>query len=82
MWSQRSRRVRQPVRTGIDGTFRFGNVIAGDYLLAALPDFDFNDVFKPEYLEQVPASAMRITMGEGEKKVQNLKIAGGQREQR
>ena len=66
------------MRTGIDGTFKFTNVIAGDYLLAALPDFEMNDIYKPEYLEQVAASAMKITIGEGEKKVQNLKIAGGQ----
>ena len=77
MWSQRSRRIRQPVRTGLDGTFKFTQLVPGEYLLAALPDFDFNDIYKPEYLEQVAASAMKITIGEGEKKVQNLKIAGG-----
>ena len=77
MWSQTSRRIRQPVRPANDGGFKFANVLAGEYFLAALSDFDMADVFKPEFLEQVAAVAMKITIAEGEKKVQDLKISGG-----
>lgn len=79
MWSQTSRRVRQPIRPANDGVFKYTNVLAGEYFLAALSDFDVADVNKPEFLEQVAAVAMKITIGDGEKKVQDLKIAGGLR---
>ncbi len=77
MWSQSSRRIRPPVRPANDGVFKFGNLLAGEYFLAALSDFDQTDVYKPEFLEQVAAVAMKITIAEGEKKVQDLKISGG-----
>jgi len=67
------------VRPANDGVFKLTNVLAGEYFLAALSDFEMADVFKPEFLEQVAAVAMKITIGEGEKKVQDLKIAGGLR---
>ncbi len=79
MWSQSSRRIRQPSRPANDGGFKFTNVLAGEYFLAALSDFDQADVYKPEFLDQVAAVAMKITIGDGEKKVQDLKIAGGLR---
>lgn len=77
MWSQTSRRLRQPVRPANDGAFKFTGILAGEYYLAALTDFEMADVFKPEFLEQVAAMAMKITIAEGEKKVQDLKISGG-----
>ena len=79
MWSQASRRIRSPVRPANDGVFKFTTLLAGEYFLAALSDFDQADVYKPEFLEQVAAVAMKITIGDGEKKVQDLKIAGGVR---
>lgn len=78
MWSQRSRRLRSPVRASTDGTFKFANLLPGEYFLAALSDFEPGDYNKPEFLEQVAAAAMKVTIAEGEKKVQDLKIAGGQ----
>lgn len=79
MWSQTSRRIRSPVRPANDGVFKFTGLLAGDYFLAALTDFDMTDVYKPEFLEAVSAAAMKITIGEGEKKVQDLRISGGQK---
>ena len=75
-WSNRTRWVRPPVRAGIDGKFRFTNLLAGEYFLAALSDFEQQDIFKPEFLEQVAAAAMKIVVAEGEKKVQDIRIAG------
>jgi hypothetical protein len=77
MWSQRSRRLRAPVRASTDGKFKFTNLLPGEYYLAALTDFEPNDYYKPAFLEQVAAAAMKVTIAEGEKKVQDLKIAGG-----
>jgi hypothetical protein len=78
MWQQRSRRLRAPVRPGTDGKFRIQNLLAGEYFVAALTDFEPADVYNPAFLEQVAAAgAIRITLGEGEKKVQDLRVAGG-----
>jgi hypothetical protein len=76
-WHQRSRRLRQPVRAATDGTFRFTNLLAGEYYIAALSDFEPQDIYRADFLEQVAAAAMKVIVGEGEKKVQDLKIAGG-----
>jgi hypothetical protein len=75
-WSNRSRRIRSPVRASTQGQFRFTNLLAGEYYMAALADYDPAEVYRPEFLEQVAALAMKVTIGEGEKKVQDLKIAG------
>jgi uncharacterized protein (DUF2141 family) len=77
LWSQRSRRLRPPVRAGTDGKFKFTNLLPGEYYLAALSDFEPNDYTKPSFLEQVALAAMKVTIAEGEKKVQDVKIAGG-----
>lgn len=77
MWSNRSRRMRPPVRPGSDGKFRFTSLLPGEYYLGALSDFEQSELFKPEFLEQVAAGAMKVTIREGEKKVQDVKIAGG-----
>ena len=73
-WSQRTRWIRPPVRAGTDGSFRFTNLLPGEYYLAALSDFDQADIFQPDFLEQVAAAAMKIAIGEGEKKAQDIRI--------
>lgn len=72
-WSRTARRFRQPVRAGTDGTFRFANLIPGEYYLAALSDFDQADLGSRSFLDQVAAIAVRISVAEGEQKVQNLR---------
>lgn len=76
-WHQRSRRLRSPVRAATDGTFKFTNLLAGEYYIAALSDFEPQDIYRADFLEQVAAAAMKVTVADGEKKVQDLKIAGG-----
>jgi len=76
MWSNRSRRLRPPSRPGVDGKFKFTSLLPGEYYLAALTDFEPQDIYKPEFLEQVAPVALKITIAEGEKKVQDLKIGG------
>ena len=74
MWSSRSRRLRPPVRASTEGKFRFTQLLAGEYYMAALADFEQADAYKPEFLEQVAAMAIKVTIGEGEKKIQDLRI--------
>ena len=63
-----------PVRASTAGKVRLANLLAGAYYLAALADFEQADVYKPEFLEQVAAMAIKVTIAEGEKKVQDLRI--------
>jgi Carboxypeptidase regulatory-like domain len=75
-WGPRSRRLKQPIRTGADGKFKFTGLPAGEYYIAALTDFEPADVTNPVFLDQVAASAIKIAVAEGEKKTQDLKLAG------
>jgi hypothetical protein len=77
LWLQRSRRLRPPVHVGTDGKFKLTNLLAGEYYLAALADFEPNDYSMAAFLDQVAAGAMKVTIAEGEKKVQDLKISAG-----
>ena len=78
-WFQRSRRFRAPARAGTNGKFKFINLPPGDYYVAALTDFEQADLNNAAFLEQVAATgAIKITVAEGEKKTQDLRLAGGQ----
>jgi hypothetical protein len=76
-WSMGSRRMRPPAQPGSDGVFRFTGLPSGEYFLAAVTDLAQDDWGDPAFMEQVAAAAIRVTVGEGEKKVQDIKLAGG-----
>jgi protocatechuate 3,4-dioxygenase beta subunit len=79
LWSAPSaRRFRAPVQPTIDGRYRFASLPAGEYLLAALADPDPIDMTDMATLEQLAAGAIRITIRDGEQKVQDIR-AGGSR---
>jgi protocatechuate 3,4-dioxygenase beta subunit len=73
-WRPGSRRVRQPVRPQPDGYFRFADLPPGEYILAALADYDPQDIYDPGFLQQVAQSGIRITLGPGEKKSQDIRV--------
>jgi uncharacterized protein (DUF2141 family) len=68
-----SRRLRS-TRPATDGSFSFANLPPGTYLLAALTDVDPDEWQKPEFLEALVSSSVKIALGEGEKKRQDLRI--------
>jgi hypothetical protein len=76
LWVPRSRRLKPIVRTGADGKFKFTGVASGEYYIAALTDFEPADVNNPVFLDQISASAIKVTVADGEKKTQDLKLAG------
>jgi hypothetical protein len=77
-WGQRTnRRFRPPVRAGVDGKFRFLNLAPGEYYVAALTDFEQSDIFNPAFYDQIVPSAIKLTLEEGEKKTQDIKLAAG-----
>jgi hypothetical protein len=73
-WQPRSRRLVM-TRPGLDGRFVIRDLPAGNYLLAALIDFDPDEWQAPEFLELVAPAALRLSLAEGEQKVQNIGIA-------
>jgi protocatechuate 3,4-dioxygenase beta subunit len=73
LWAPQSRRIRS-TRPATDGQFTFSGIPPGDYKLVALVDVETGAWFDPTFLQQVDAASTRITVGEGEKKVQNLQI--------
>lgn len=75
-WVGPARRILT-ARTAADGTYLFGNVPPGDYQLAAVDDVEPGEWYDPAFLQRLAPSAMKITIAEGEKKVQDIKIGGG-----
>jgi hypothetical protein len=73
-WSQGSRRLKAPLRPDSNGRFTFTGLVAGEYYLAALTDYEPNDWFNPQFLEQVAGGAVTITLKDGERKTQDLRI--------
>ena len=72
-WRQGSRR-NASARPATNGRFVLTDLPAGDYLLAALTDLDPLEWQTAEFLEQVSAAGVKVTLGEGEKKVQDLRV--------
>ena len=70
------RRVRSLSRVTAEGTFRFTGLLPGEYCLAVLMDLDSADLQDPEFLEQLLPAGIRMTLAEGDRKVQNVKLAG------
>jgi hypothetical protein len=77
LWGTAGRRLKAPVSTDPDGTFRISDLPPGEYFLAAVTDMEANDLKDASFLAELAAQAIRLTLGEGEKKVQNVKVPGG-----
>ena len=74
-WVSRSRRV-QAVRPGVDGRFLFGDLPPGEYFLGAVMDVDQDEWLDQGFLDGLVATSVKVTIGEGEKKTQDLRIGG------
>jgi hypothetical protein len=74
MWFNGSRRVRPATRPATDGRFTFTGLVAGEYYLAALTDVTPADLNNPQFLELVVPAAVKITIANGEKKTQDLRV--------
>ena len=66
----------QVARAGTDAKFLIKDLPPGDYLIAALSDFEPDDLLDPAFFEQLTPNAIRVTLGDGEQKIQNLRIGG------
>jgi len=74
LWGS-TRRVRS-VRPDTNGKFTF-SLPSGAYRIAAVLDIGPEDLRDPSLLEELTAASLAITIADGEKKVQDLRLASG-----
>jgi hypothetical protein len=74
-WGPQSRRIRT-TRPGTDGRFTVTNLPIGEYRLAAVVDIATGEANDPAFLEQLLQASVPFTLAEGDRKVQDLRIAG------
>ncbi len=68
-----SRRIRT-TRAGEDGRYSFRVVPPGDYRLATLLDPEPGSWYDKAVLSDLDSSAIRISLAEGEKKIENVRV--------
>jgi uncharacterized protein (DUF2141 family) len=76
LWLPRARRI-QASRAAADGAFTFRALPAGHYLLTAVDDVETGEWFDPAFLQRVAAGAIRVTVADGERKTQDIRIGPG-----
>jgi hypothetical protein len=59
-----------------DGRYRFDELRGGEYYLAALAQVADADLADPAFLERLAANAIRVSLALGERKVQDVRLAG------
>jgi hypothetical protein len=74
LWPTAARRM-QSARPSTDGAFSFGDLPAGDYVLAAVTDVEPDEWKKPAFLNDMAAKGVKVSLGVGEKKIQDLQLA-------
>jgi hypothetical protein len=75
LWTASYRRFRHQ-RPATNGRFVLDELPPGDYLLAVLPDLDLASWRSPEMLGSLVERATRVTLREGERKTQDLRVTG------
>jgi hypothetical protein len=75
-WTLGSRRV-QTARPSSDGKFKVTGLPAGEYFVCAVTAVDQTEVYDPAFLSELVPVAFKITIADGEKKTQDLRLGGG-----
>jgi hypothetical protein len=66
------------VRPGVDGTFIVRDLPPGEYFMSALTDVEDDQWNNPAFLADLAShQPIKITLGEGENKVQDVRVGGG-----
>jgi hypothetical protein len=72
-WKQSARRVKS-TRPATDGRFVFADLPAGAYVLAAVDDLEPSDLNDPKFLEALSHAGIPVSLSEGEKKRQDVRL--------
>jgi uncharacterized protein (DUF2141 family) len=75
-WLPQARRISS-TRPGTDGRFTFRGLPAGNYRLTAVTDVEPGEWYDPAFLGQLQQVSIPITLAEGDRKVQDIRLAGG-----
>jgi hypothetical protein len=73
-WTPASRRT-QVVRPNSSGVFAIRDLPEGDYLIVALNDVEAGQWRRADFLAELAPYGVRVSLADGEKKTQDLKIA-------
>jgi hypothetical protein len=73
-WTPGSRRILT-TRPGPDGKYTFRSVPPGEYTIAAVTDLEPGGQYDPEFLKAVAGASIHVTITEGTKKTQDLRVA-------
>ena len=72
-----TRRIQQ-ARPASDGKYKVVGLPPGEYYVCAVTDLDPEDLYNSSFLDQLRAATQfKVTLGDGEKKVQDLRLGGG-----
>jgi uncharacterized protein (DUF2141 family) len=74
-WGGASRRIIT-ARTAKDGSYSFRRVPPGDYALAPVDDVEPGEWFDPAFLQRLVPTAIKLTIGDGERKTQDIHVGG------
>jgi hypothetical protein len=74
-WAANSRRIAS-VRAGEDGSYTFTGLPPGNYFLCALTEIDTTLQYEPAYLDDLVPVSIKLSLGDGEKKIQHLRAGG------
>jgi hypothetical protein len=72
-WTIGTRRTTS-MRPARDGSFKWSGVPPGEYYLGALTRIEIGQLDDSAFLESLIPTSVKISIGEGEKKRQDLKI--------
>jgi hypothetical protein len=73
-WTTQTRRVAA-ARPATDGSFNFPTLPSGDYLMAAVTSVEDQQWFNSEFLAGLVSNAIKVSIADGAKIVQNIRIA-------
>jgi hypothetical protein len=73
-WTPQSRRIRT-TRPATDGRFVLRNLPPGDYRICPVIDPEPGAWFDPAFLQQLDSAALRVSLAEGEKRVQDIRLS-------